>query len=56
VIEPEPPVFVVRIWYVMLVLPVYGTVKFVPVVDRVVVPVVTVSSASGPTVTDRVVV
>jgi hypothetical protein len=56
VMEPVPPAFVVRIWYVKAVVPVNGTVKFVPAVVKLVVPVVTVRAASGPTATESVVV
>jgi hypothetical protein len=53
---PVPVVFVVRMKYVRLVVPVNGLPKDVLAVVRLVVPVFTVSAASGPTETESVVV
>ncbi len=53
---PVPPTLVVRTWYVKLVVPLYGVLKLLPDVDKLVVPVVTVSDASAGTTTDSVVV
>jgi hypothetical protein len=56
VMLPVPPVFEVRTRYRKLVTPAKSAAKPPEAAARVLVPVVTVRAASGPTTTDRVVV